>query len=66
MSTPLQNPAVHYGIGLLSAVVLLVIAFLVLEGTARYVVAAMAAMEVVVTPQLLKRIGEQDTNEQTA
>jgi hypothetical protein len=59
MSNPLQNPAVHYGMGLTSAAILLAVAFLFLDGTMQYLVAGMAALEIVAVPQILKRAGEQ-------
>jgi hypothetical protein len=54
MSTPLHNPLVRHGVGVVSAAVVVAIAFTVLEGTARYVALAIAAFELVVTPQILK------------
>ncbi|MWG35553.1 hypothetical protein [Halomarina oriensis] len=66
MSNPLQKPVVHYGMGLLSAAVLLFVAFQFLDGTARYVVVVMAALEVTVVPQILKRAGEQSEPKETA
>jgi hypothetical protein len=59
MSNPLQKPAVHYGLGLMSAAVLAFVAFQFLDGTIQLVVLAIAAVELVVTPQILKRAGEQ-------
>ena len=59
MGNPLQNPAVHYGIGLCSAAVLVFAAVQFLDGTTQLVVLAIAVFELVVTPQILKRAGEQ-------
>lgn len=66
MSNPLQKPAVHYGMGLMTAAVLLIVAFLFLEGTAQYVAVGLAALEVTVVPQILKRAGEQAETDGTA
>ncbi|GCF14851.1 hypothetical protein Harman_27860 [Haloarcula mannanilytica] len=55
MPSPFENPIVHYGIPLVSAAVVAAVAFLFLEGTIRYVALGIAALEVVVTPQILKQ-----------
>jgi len=59
MSTPLDIPLVRYGFGLSSAAVLVALAFLVFEGTMRWVVLGIAALEVLVTPQILKLAAQQ-------
>ncbi|EMA17119.1 hypothetical protein [Haloarcula amylolytica] len=55
MPSPFENPVVRYGIPLVSAAVVAAVAFLFLEGTIRYVALGIAALEVVVTPQILKQ-----------
>ncbi|WP_336329115.1 hypothetical protein [Haloarcula sp. CGMCC 1.2071] len=55
MPSPFENPVVRYGIPLGSATVVAAVAFLFLEGTIRYVALGIAALEVVVTPQILKQ-----------
>ncbi|WP_336358295.1 hypothetical protein [Haloarcula sp. CGMCC 1.6347] len=55
MPSPFENPVVRYGIPLVSATVVAAVAFLFLEGTIRYVALGIAALEVVVTPQILKQ-----------
>ncbi|GGK73907.1 MULTISPECIES: hypothetical protein [Haloarcula] len=55
MPSPFENPIVRYGIPLVSASVVAAVAFLLLEGTIRYVALGIAALEVVVAPQILKQ-----------
>ncbi|KZX49353.1 hypothetical protein [Haloarcula sp. K1] len=55
MPSPFENPALRYGIPLVSATVVAAVAFLLLEGTIRYVALGIAALEVVVAPQILKQ-----------
>jgi hypothetical protein len=55
MPSPFENPVVRYGIPLVSATVVAAVAFLFLEGTIRYVALGIAALEVVVAPQILKQ-----------
>ncbi|AEM57788.1 hypothetical protein HISP_11205 [Haloarcula hispanica N601] len=55
MPSPFENPALRYGIPLVSATVVAAVAFLFLEGTIRYVALGIAALEVVVAPQILKQ-----------
>jgi len=50
-----DSPLVRYGIALPSAAVAVAIGFLVFEGTARLVAFGIAATEVLVVPQMLKR-----------
>ncbi|ELZ95963.1 hypothetical protein C440_06722 [Haloferax mucosum ATCC BAA-1512] len=58
MGSPLSNPLVHYGIGLVSTAVILLIAFTVVEdSTVRWLMVGIAVLELVVTPQILKRVG---------
>lgn len=61
MGSPLENPAVRYGMGLSSAVILVFIAFFLLEGTIRWLVLGLAVVEAVLVPQFLKMSIEQDT-----
>ena len=55
MPSPFENTALRYGIPLVSATVVAAVAFLFLEGTIRYVALGIAALEVVVAPQILKQ-----------
>ncbi|EMA15793.1 hypothetical protein BDK61_2781 [Haloarcula quadrata] len=55
MPSPFENPAIRYGIPLVSATVVAAVAFLLLEGTIRYVALGIAVLEVVVAPQILKQ-----------
>jgi hypothetical protein len=55
----LTNPYFRYGQAAMSAVVIAAMAFLVVEdGTMRMLMLSIAALDVVVTPQILKRAGE--------
>ncbi len=54
MDSPFESSAIRYGIGLSSAVMLVIVAFMVLEGTMRWLVMGIAVVEAVLTPQLLK------------
>jgi hypothetical protein len=53
----LQNPAVHYGVPLVNAAIVAAIALTLLDGTARWVALGIAALELVVAPQILRRAG---------
>ncbi|AAV46571.1 hypothetical protein [Haloarcula marismortui] len=55
MPSPFENPAIRYGIPLVSATVVAAVAFLLLEGTIRYVALGIAVLEAVVAPQILKQ-----------
>jgi hypothetical protein len=55
VSSPFDNPALSYGIGLSSAAVLAYVAFTFLDGQVRWLVLGLAALEIVVVPQVLKR-----------
>jgi hypothetical protein len=57
MPSGLDSPAVRYGISAANAAVVAVVAFLFLAGTLRWLALGIAALEVVVTPQILKRAG---------
>jgi hypothetical protein len=54
MSSPFSNPALRYGISFTNAAVIAIIAFTLLEGTIRWVALGIAALEAIVTPQILK------------
>ena len=60
---PLLNPVFRYGMAATSAAIVLVVAFLFLDGTARLVAVGIAVLEVLVTPMILKRAGEQGAAE---
>jgi hypothetical protein len=55
MSSLFSNPALRYGICFVNAIVIAIIAFTFLEGTIRWVALGIAALEVIVTPQILKQ-----------
>jgi hypothetical protein len=55
MSSILERPAFHYGVPVIQAAVVAVIGFTVFSGVARLFALGLAAMEVVVAPQILKR-----------
>jgi hypothetical protein len=57
MSSPLESPAVRYGVGLSSALVLTLVAFTLVEGIVRWLLLGIAVMEILVVPQILKRVG---------
>jgi hypothetical protein len=55
MPSPFENPAVRYGISFVNATIIAAIAVLLLDGTIRWVALGIAVLELVVTPQILKR-----------
>lgn len=55
MSNVLQNPAVQYGLPITNALVVAAVALFLLDGLVRNVALAVAALEVVVVPQVLRR-----------
>lgn len=55
MPSILERPVFHYGIPLVNAVIVAVIGFTVFSGVARLFVLAIAVIEAVVAPQILKR-----------
>ena len=57
MSSVLQNPLVHYGMPAMSAGVVVVVALTLLDGTMQLAALGIASIEVLVTPQILKRAG---------
>ncbi|WP_435178249.1 hypothetical protein [Halorussus sp. AFM4] len=54
MSSPLERPAVRYGMGFTSAAILAFVAFAFLDGTVRWLVLGMAVLEVAVVPRFLE------------
>ncbi|UWG47563.1 putative membrane protein [Halanaeroarchaeum sp. HSR-CO] len=54
MPSIFDSPAVRYGISLVNAGVIAAIAIVLLTGTIRWVALGIAALEVIVTPQILK------------
>jgi len=54
MPSIFHSPAIRYGISFVNAAVIALIAFAFLEGTIRWVALGIAALEVIVTPQILK------------
>jgi len=55
MPSVLERPVFHYGIPFINAAIIAVIGFTVFSGVARLFVLALAGLEVVVVPQILKR-----------
>ncbi|MFC7078245.1 hypothetical protein [Haloarcula halophila] len=55
MPSILQSPLVQYGLPAINAVIITVIAFAFLDGTIRWAALGIAALEVIVVPQILKR-----------
>ncbi len=55
MSSPLERPIVHYGIGVMSALLLASVGLL-LDGTIQLVFFGIAAFELIVLPQILKTV----------
>ncbi|MFC5278428.1 hypothetical protein ACFPM1_06605 [Halorubrum rubrum] len=54
MPSIFDSPTIRYGISFVNAAVIALIAFAFLEGTIRWVALGIAAIEVIVTPQILK------------
>ena len=55
MSFILGKPLVHYGLPAISASVVVLIAFTLLDGTIQLAALGIAAVELLVVPQVLKR-----------
>lgn len=51
-----DSPLVRYGITVPSAVIAVAVGFLFFDGVARLFVFGLAAMEILVVPQMLKRV----------
>jgi len=56
------SPLVYYGLPAVQAVVIAALAFTVLEGTVQLVALGIAALTVIIAPQILKRAGESDAD----
>jgi len=54
MPSIVDSPAIRYGISLVNAAVIAIIAVALLDGTIRWIALGIAALEVIVTPQILK------------
>lgn len=54
---PFANPLVRHGIGVAGAVTIAFVAFAFLDGTVRLVALGVAVLDLLVTPQVLKRAG---------
>jgi hypothetical protein len=52
---PFSNPLVRHGVGAVGALAIAVVAFTFLEGTVRLVALGVAVLDLLVTPQVLKR-----------
>ncbi|MFA1609866.1 hypothetical protein [Halobellus rubicundus] len=57
MPSPFQSPVVRYGLSISNALIIAGIAYFFLDGTIRWVALGIAVLEVIVTPQILKRAG---------
>mgnify|MGYP000050092550 FL=1 len=55
MPSIFEQPVFHYGIPLINAVIVAVVGFVVFSGLARLLALAIAVVEVIVVPQILKR-----------
>ncbi|WP_313693093.1 hypothetical protein [Halorarum halobium] len=55
MSSPFENPAFRYGIGLSGALILAFVALSYFEGTIRWIILGIAVLDALVTPMILKR-----------
>jgi hypothetical protein len=53
--SPLANPVVRYAVGATGAIAVAAVAYLFLDGTVQLVAYAIAALDLLVTPQILKR-----------
>ncbi|AFO56016.1 MULTISPECIES: hypothetical protein [unclassified Natrinema] len=63
MSSPFENPAIRYGMGFSSAVLLGVVAFVFFEeGLTRWLVLGLAVIEITVVPRILKMTVENNTD----
>lgn len=54
MSSPFGSPVVRYGLSVVNAALIALIAVFLLDGLIRWVVFGIAVVEIVVTPQILK------------
>jgi hypothetical protein len=52
---PFANPVVRYGIGLSGALVVAAVGYLYLEGTTQLLAYLIAVLDLLVTPEILKR-----------
>jgi len=55
----LRNPVFRWSIGLSGAVVVAIVAYFFLSGTVQLVAYGIAALDAIVTPQILKRAAEE-------
>ncbi|RCU47496.1 hypothetical protein DU504_09415 [Haloplanus salinus] len=53
--SPLANPVVRHAVGATGAIAVVAVAYLFLDGTVQLAAYAIAALDLVVTPQILKR-----------
>lgn len=58
MPSILENPAFHYGVPILNAGIIVVIALTLLSGTVKWAALGVAAVEAIAVPQVLKRAAE--------
>ena len=54
-SNPLSNPILRHAVGATGAIVVAAIAYLLLDGTVQLVAYGIAVLDLLVTPQILKR-----------
>ena len=55
----LHNPAVRWGIGLSGGLVVAAVSYLFLTGTTQLVAYGIALLDILVTPQILRKAAEQ-------
>ena len=55
----LHNPAVRWGMGISGGLIVAAVGFLFLEGIPRLVAYGIALLDILVTPQILKKAAEQ-------
>ncbi|GGL36412.1 hypothetical protein EFA46_012570 (plasmid) [Halarchaeum sp. CBA1220] len=53
---PFTNPAIRYAIGLSGALVIAFVAYSFLDGTTQLIAYAIAVLDLLVTPQILKQV----------
>ena len=54
-SNPLTNPILRHAVGATGAIAIAAIAYLLLDGTVQLVAYGIAVLDLLVTPQILKR-----------
>jgi hypothetical protein len=60
----LENPVFRYGISLVTAAIILVVAFVYFDGVARWLLLGLAIFEVIVLPRRLEKVAKADRRKQ--